>query len=223
MEEHRLQREVTSVGTVVSAVAAVVGVVVAIAAADSWFIVTGAAVVTIGAVAVLWRAWLRRSRRRAGTFRVAKPSVFVSIQVSHLDDAEYAASLAQAVQLCRALRDDGHEVYSFNELYPDRRRLIDAWFDAPAYLQELRNRDYFVAIITKPTFSSIYYEAAVAIEQGKQCIFFVPEFTVMPLVMRNQAVAAVNVQVCVALTIEEAALHLRRILRARLAVPKRAA
>jgi hypothetical protein len=223
MEEKGQEREVTIIGTAVSAAAAVVGVVVAIAAADSWFIATGAAAVATIAVTILWRKWYRRLRRRVAHFMPAKTSVFVSIQVSHLDDTEYASALGQAIRLCRGLREDGHDVYSFNELYPDRRTLIDAWFDAPAYLAELRARDYFVAIISKATFSSIYYEAAVATEHGKQCIFLVPDVGVMPLVMRNQALAEQNVHVCIAQTVEEAAFHLRRILRARVSVPKRAA
>jgi len=88
-----------------------------------------------------------------------------------------------------------HKVYFYNEFIQRVEDFDESTFDSKKYLRKIAKCDFFVAVVTKKVLSSIYFEAGVALCQRCRCVFFIPDDSVLPLVMRRVATDNNRIQI----------------------------
>ena len=131
-----------------------------------------------------------------------KVKVLISMQMSHLSDAEYEEIREDIMHLIYDLRKH-HEVYFYNEFVPKIQDFDKNKFNPLDYLLEIKKSDWFIAIITEKILSSIYFEAGYALAAGVNSVYFVTDDKVMPLVMRMISADHPKVKVIRASSINE--------------------
>src|SRR5437870_5187430 len=102
----------------------------------------------------------------------SKPRLFLSMQMSDLAGDDYVQVRREIMEQVYDLRTD-FKVYFFNEFVQTIEEFDEATFDVDKYLGEIDGCDFFIAIISDGVLSSIYFEAAYALDRGKTSIYFV--------------------------------------------------
>ena len=130
--------------------------------------------------------WNDLYNRVSRLVNLGKPNnkVFLSMQMSDLDAAEYTSSRQKIINVLLRLRQNC-DVYFLNEYIPDQDKFCDADLDLNDYLSRIRACTLFVAVMRKKVVSSIYFEVGYALAHAKRVILFVENRNVLPLVMRE--------------------------------------
>lgn len=134
------------------------------------------ALATLAGLYIPVRAMIEKKRH--------KLRVFISMQMSHLSPEEYSKERKDIMELIYELRKK-HTVFFYNEFIHNLSEFNESKFDPHGYLREIKNCDYFIAILSEEILSSIYFEAGYALAVGMRSVYYVIDDNVMPLVMRT--------------------------------------
>jgi hypothetical protein len=143
--------------------------------------------------------------------RKRRMRIFLSMQMSQLTPEQYRSTRSEVMELVGVLRRSD-DIYFLNELIPQLENFKEESFDVRNYLNELSKADYFVAIVTEPICSSIYFEAGFALALGKPSIYFVTEPKVMPSLMRILGVDHPRIKTVLAQSLAEICPRISKLL-----------
>lgn len=133
-----------------------------------------------------------------------KTNLFLSMQMGGLSGDEYVQVRRDIMGVIYDLKkEEKHDVYFLNEFIQTSEEFNESSFDVEKYLKKIEECDYFIAVISNKVVSSVYYEAAYAIANGKESFYFVKDEKFMPLVMRKVANSDSRIHIITTVNLQE--------------------
>jgi hypothetical protein len=133
-----------------------------------------------------------------------KINLFLSMQMGGISGDEYIQVRRDIMGVVYDLKkEEKHDIYFLNEFIQTSEEFNESSFDVNKYLKKIEECDYFIAVISSKVVSSVYYEAAYAMANGKESFYFVKDEKFMPLVMRKKASSDPRIHIITTVDLQE--------------------